>query len=184
MITLLKASGVFRQGFNRILCHQRSFKEIVKTEDENAIRIKGIATEMTTDGVNTAAPCPISSRNLQITPDDVLILLQFVTSDGSVLEQHETGLNNREYYKIKANVLMAQRSGLLPNRKVIEDEHIQLKGTPFPKLERHLTRYPIGSRNLFKGRGNWYRQRWYMLGDRRTVEDAPRISNKNIKTHH
>jgi len=112
MITLLKASqSVLRRGYSRAICHQRTFKEIVQTEDENSIRIKGIqSTESTTDSmVDTPATCPISSRNLQVTSEDVLILGQFVASDGSILEQHETGLCRKEYFKVKANILMAQR---------------------------------------------------------------------------
>ncbi|XP_078492082.1 large ribosomal subunit protein mL66 [Ciona intestinalis] len=120
--------------------------------------------------------CPLRSRGIHITPYDVLILNQFITSDGDILSQSETGLSRKEYFKVIACVKMAQRANMLPG----SERQVDMHGIEVPKLNRYLTRYQIGSRTPIKSRGLWYRKRYFKVGDARSVRDAPRVSRRPI----
>lgn len=59
--------------------------------------------------------CPQCSLGLDVKHTDVLILSQFVRSDGCILPRRVTGLCKRQQRRIGALVIMAQKSGLMPN---------------------------------------------------------------------
>jgi len=111
----------------------------------------------------------------------VLILRQFITADGDMLSKDETGLSQRQYYKISACVAMAQRAKLLPGK---EGSRKDMKGNLIPDFNCHLSRYDIGERTPFKGRGPWYRRRWHRIGNEIVDNDSPQVSNKRVRLHH
>ena len=59
--------------------------------------------------------CPECSLGLQIKHTDVLILSQYVRSDGCMLPRRITGLCKRQQKRIGTMVTMAQKAGLMPN---------------------------------------------------------------------
>lgn len=59
--------------------------------------------------------CPECSLGLQIKHTDVLILRQYVRSDGCMLPRRITGLCKRQQKRIGTMVTMAQKAGLMPN---------------------------------------------------------------------
>ncbi|XP_022913831.1 large ribosomal subunit protein mL66 [Onthophagus taurus] len=59
--------------------------------------------------------CALCSSGLDVKHTDVLILSQFVRSDGCMLPRRVTGLCRKQQRKISALVTMAQKSGLMPN---------------------------------------------------------------------
>ncbi|XP_021456301.1 39S ribosomal protein S18a, mitochondrial isoform X2 [Oncorhynchus mykiss] len=112
------------------------------------IRHKG-TTEDTPSGPqppNATAQCPIYRWNLQnkYNYTDVLLLSQFIRSDGGMLPRRVTGLCAQEHRKIAICVQMAHRAGLLPDHKpTLPEGHIPKK--PKPQLNRYLTRWSIDS---------------------------------------
>nr|XP_002128137.1 28S ribosomal protein S18a, mitochondrial [Ciona intestinalis] len=158
----------------------RSYRQIEVKEDGNVTTISGkVFEEKVTNyaqRLNQNDLCPLRSRGIHITPYDVLILNQFITSEGDILSQAETGLSRKEYFKVIACVKMAQRANMLPG----SERQVDMHGTEVPKLNRYLTRYQIGSRTPIKSRGLWYRKRYFKVGDARSVRDAPRVSRKPL----
>ncbi|XP_056646728.1 39S ribosomal protein S18a, mitochondrial [Diorhabda sublineata] len=59
--------------------------------------------------------CAVCASGLDIKHTDVLILSQFVRSDGCMLPKRITGLCSRSQKRIATLVAMAQKSGLMPN---------------------------------------------------------------------
>uniref|UniRef100_A0AAZ3QHE0 Large ribosomal subunit protein mL66 n=2 Tax=Oncorhynchus tshawytscha TaxID=74940 RepID=A0AAZ3QHE0_ONCTS len=95
---------------------------------------------------NATAQCPIYRWNLQNNYNytDVLLLSQFIRSDGGMLPRRVTGLCAQEHRKIAICVQMAHRAGLLPDHKpTLPEGHIPKK--PKPQLNRYLTRWSIDS---------------------------------------
>uniref|UniRef100_M3XKW2 Mitochondrial ribosomal protein S18A n=1 Tax=Latimeria chalumnae TaxID=7897 RepID=M3XKW2_LATCH len=75
---------------------------------------------------------------------DVLLLSQFIRSDGGLLPRRLTGLCYEEHKKIEVCVQMAQRAGLLPDHKPqLPEGHIPKR--PKQQLNRYLTRWSIDS---------------------------------------
>nr|XP_060610021.1 large ribosomal subunit protein mL66 isoform X2 [Anolis sagrei ordinatus] len=74
---------------------------------------------------------------------DVLLLSQFIRSDGGMLPRSVTGLCTIEHKKIAVCVQMAHRAGLLPNHRPKRPEGF----VPKKKitLNRYLTRYSVRS---------------------------------------
>ncbi|XP_041763671.1 28S ribosomal protein S18a, mitochondrial [Anopheles merus] len=59
--------------------------------------------------------CPQCTLGLDIKHTDVLILSQYVRSDGCMLPRRITGLCKRQQRRMGALVTMAQKAGLMPN---------------------------------------------------------------------
>ncbi|EDV49909.1 28S ribosomal protein S18a, mitochondrial [Drosophila erecta] len=98
----------------------RPIKEI-QEKQENSVKIF--------EGVNVESPranlmlksacqtkfCPECTLGLDIKHTDVLILSQYVRSDGCMLPRRITGLCHRQQKKMGTLVTMAQKAGLMPN---------------------------------------------------------------------
>ena len=52
--------------------------------------------------------CPLESRFISVTPKDVLILAQFINSDGTMRTQEQTGLCDKQYRIVSEAVFIAQ----------------------------------------------------------------------------
>ncbi|XP_053969415.1 uncharacterized protein LOC128871581 [Anastrepha ludens] len=59
--------------------------------------------------------CPQCTLGLDIKHTDVLILSQYLRSDGCMLPRRVTGLCRRQQKRIGSMVTMAQKAGLMPN---------------------------------------------------------------------
>lgn len=59
--------------------------------------------------------CPECTLGLEVKHTDVLILSQYVRTDGCMLPRRITGLCYRQQRKMGALVTMAQKAGLMPN---------------------------------------------------------------------
>lgn len=59
--------------------------------------------------------CPVCASNLDIKHTDVLILSQFLRSDGCMLPRRITGLCKEQQKRITCLVAMAQKAGLMSN---------------------------------------------------------------------
>lgn len=110
---------------------------------------------------NPTAKCPIYRWNLQdkYNYTDVLLLSQFIRSDGGMLPRRITGLCLEEHRKIAICVQMAHRAGLLPDhRPKLPEGHVPKK--PKQQLNRYLTRWSIGSvKPIYKTGLKWCKKR-------------------------
>ncbi|XP_066849976.1 large ribosomal subunit protein mL66 isoform X2 [Anser cygnoides] len=122
----------------------RALREVVEVTEGNTTTIEGkiIEDAAAPTPPNPSGQCPICRWNLKHKYDyvDVLLLSQFIRSDGGMLPRRTTGLCLEEHKKIAVCVQMAHRAGLLPNhRPRLPEGHTPKK----PKLNR--------SRLLVKG---------------------------------
>ncbi|XP_059614836.1 large ribosomal subunit protein mL66 [Phlebotomus argentipes] len=101
-------------------------KEIIKTQDEkNTITIEGqfvksprskfLLKEYSEIKQSKKKFCPKCSLGLDVKHTDVLILSQYVRSDGCMLPRRVTGLCPRQQKKMSILVAMAQKAGLMSN---------------------------------------------------------------------
>nr|XP_025978717.1 39S ribosomal protein S18a, mitochondrial isoform X2 [Dromaius novaehollandiae]XP_025978718.1 39S ribosomal protein S18a, mitochondrial isoform X2 [Dromaius novaehollandiae] len=115
----------------------RALREVVEVTEGNTTTIEGriIEDAEVPTPPNPSGQCPICRWNLKHKYNyvDVLLLSQFIRSDGGMLPRKITGLCLEEHKKIAVCVQMAHRAGLLPNhRPLLPEGHIPKK----PKLNR------------------------------------------------
>uniref|UniRef100_A0A182QT26 Large ribosomal subunit protein mL66 n=1 Tax=Anopheles farauti TaxID=69004 RepID=A0A182QT26_9DIPT len=115
-------SNVFR---NFSLSSVNQLKEIKEVTVNNTLVIKG--EYVPSPRQDTLIPqlvearkkgerfCPQCTLGLDVKHTDVLILSQYVRSDGCMLPRRITGLCKRQQRRMGALVTMAQKAGLMPN---------------------------------------------------------------------
>nr|XP_047936113.1 39S ribosomal protein S18a, mitochondrial isoform X1 [Anser cygnoides] len=123
----------------------RALREVVEVTEGNTTTIEGkiIEDAAAPTPPNPSGQCPICRWNLKHKYDyvDVLLLSQFIRSDGGMLPRRTTGLCLEEHKKIAVCVQMAHRAGLLPNhRPRLPEGHTPKK----PKLNRTEWPLPFG----------------------------------------
>ncbi|KAF5907912.1 28S ribosomal protein S18a, mitochondrial, partial [Clarias magur] len=116
----------------------RGVRQVVEKQEGKSTVIEGlvVATPEIVQPPNPNAKCPIYRWNLQnkYTYTDVLLLSQFIRSDGGMLPRRITGLCPQEHRKIAICVQMAHRAGLLPDhRPRLPEGHVP-KPKPNPSL--------------------------------------------------
>ncbi|KAK4314764.1 hypothetical protein Pmani_013965 [Petrolisthes manimaculis] len=98
-----------------------SLKEIVVKEEDNIITVEGKYIKSPREALlvkpehGECNSCSLCALNLNLKHTDVLVLSQFVRSDGCMLPKRVTGLCARQQKRVKWLVAMAQKSGLMPN---------------------------------------------------------------------
>ncbi|EDW34507.1 GL21542 [Drosophila persimilis] len=95
-------------------------KEIQEKQENNVRTYEGvnIESERSEKLLKSACQttfCPECTLGLDIKHTDVLILSQYVRSDGCMLPRRITGLCYRQQKKMGTLVTMAQKAGLMPN---------------------------------------------------------------------
>ncbi|KAF5280865.1 hypothetical protein FQR65_LT03014 [Abscondita terminalis] len=93
-------------------------KEVVEISEGKNVIIKGINVPSGREQFllkNNSVSCPICSTGLNIKHTDVLILSQFIRSDGCMLPRRITGLCTKQQKRMSTLVTMAQKAGLMPN---------------------------------------------------------------------
>merc|ERR1712071_18165 len=99
----------------------RGIKQIVKTEEEGGnVVIEGVFQSsarlsqlVKVDATDHPKSCYMCKLNLDLKHTDVLILNQFLRSDGCMLPQRITGLCKRQQKRVSTLVTMAQKAGLM-----------------------------------------------------------------------
>lgn len=145
-VTFLRNSNVPLASV--LAVQSRGLRQVVEQEDGKTTTIEGKILDTPSAPVppNPAAKCPIYRWNLQhkYNYTDVLLLRQFIRSDGGMLPRRITGLCLEEHRKIVSCVKMAHRAGLLPDhRPKLPEGHVPKNNKP--KLNRYLTRWSIDS---------------------------------------
>ncbi|XP_066553536.1 large ribosomal subunit protein mL66 isoform X1 [Amia ocellicauda] len=110
----------------------RGVRDVVEKTDGKTTTIEGklVAAPPKLDPPNPAGQCPICQWNLKhkYNYTDVLLLSQFIRSDGGMLPRRITGLCTEEHRKIEVCVKMAHRAGLLPDHKPpLPEDHVPKK---------------------------------------------------------
>ncbi|XP_029966719.1 large ribosomal subunit protein mL66 [Salarias fasciatus] len=167
----LATAGINTAAFQRLnVPHMSAFsvpsrgiRQVVENQDGKTTTIEGKIMEIPEgpQPPNPSAQCPIYRWNLQnkYTYTDVLLLSQFIRSDGGMLPRRITGLCREEHHKISVCVRMAHRAGLLPDhRPKLPEGHVPKK--PKPQLNRYLTRWSIKSvKPIYKKGLKWCKKR-------------------------
>ncbi|KAI3388166.1 hypothetical protein SNEBB_009889, partial [Seison nebaliae] len=117
----------------------RSLKEIVyeKNEDGKEITIRGKQYDKTAENVlkdengKLLCLCRLEDKGIRIHYTDVLVLRQFINSDGDVLPRHLTGICYEKFQLIHRLVDKAKRAGLLAKEEVEDVEGFQKRNTFF-----------------------------------------------------
>ncbi|XP_076637295.1 mitochondrial ribosomal protein S18A [Colletes latitarsis] len=108
-----------RQNRNISLSATTNIKEIIEKKEGNTLTIEGVIKPYEHEALlvktNNGA-CPICSHGLDVKHTDVLILRQFLRSDGCILPRRITGLCKVQQKRIGTMILMAQSAGLIPSR--------------------------------------------------------------------
>ncbi|XP_029352457.1 large ribosomal subunit protein mL66 [Echeneis naucrates] len=141
----------------------RGIRQVVEKKEGKTTTIEGqiVAVPPAPLPPNPTAKCPIYRWNLQhkYNYTDVLLLRQFIRSDGAMLPRRVTGLCPEEHRKITICVQMAHRAGLLPDhRPKLPEGHVPKR--PKPQLNRYLTRWSVSSvKPIFKPGLKWCKKR-------------------------
>ncbi|XP_056150748.1 39S ribosomal protein S18a, mitochondrial [Lampris incognitus] len=141
----------------------RGIRQVVEKQEGKTTIIEGKILDIPEgpQPPNPTAKCPIYQWNLQhkYNYTDVLLLSQFIRSDGGMLPRRITGLCNEEHRKIAICVQMAHRAGLLPDhRPKLPEGHVPKR--PKPQLNRYLTRWSINSvKPIYKRGLKWCKKR-------------------------
>ncbi|KAM4521952.1 large ribosomal subunit protein mL66 [Odontesthes bonariensis] len=141
----------------------RGLRQVVENQEGKTIHVEGQILDVPAgpQPPNPTAKCPIYRWNLQnkYNYTDVLLLSQFIRSDGGMLPRRITGLCPEEHRKIAICVQMAHRAGLLPNHKPkLPEGHVPKR--PKLQLNRYLTRWSIDTvKPIYKSGLKWCKKR-------------------------
>ncbi|XP_029903574.1 large ribosomal subunit protein mL66 [Myripristis murdjan] len=163
----------------------RGVRHVVQKQEGKTTTIEGQTKDIRAgpEPPNPTAKCPIYRWNLQHKYDytDVLLLSQFIRSDGGMLPRRITGLCPEEHRKIAICVQMAHRAGLLPDHKPkLPEGHVP---KPKPQLNRYLTRWSIDTvKPIYKTGLKWCKKR--MPVGHTALKDNVRYSVKPLYLKH
>ncbi|XP_062324173.1 39S ribosomal protein S18a, mitochondrial [Osmerus eperlanus] len=162
-VNVLKRINIFPQLPAFVNIQTRGIREVVEKQDGKTTIIEGVMVESPAglQPPNSTAKCPMYRWNLQnkYNYTDVLLLSQFIRSDGGMLPRRITGLCADEHRKISACVQMAFRAGLLPDHKPkLPEGHVPKR--PKPQLNRYLTRWSVDSvKPIYRSGLKWCKKR-------------------------
>uniref|UniRef100_UPI00358EB165 large ribosomal subunit protein mL66 isoform X2 n=1 Tax=Myxine glutinosa TaxID=7769 RepID=UPI00358EB165 len=142
-------------------------REVVENREGKTLTIEGRKVDFpeVPEPPNPGGQCPICRWNLKYKYDytDVLLVSQFIYSDGTLLPRKTTGLCEEEHHKMGACVRMALRAGLLPDHKPESSKDSVPKAKTL--LNRYLTRWdPKSVKPIYK-RGPRWRRKPLPVGD-------------------
>ncbi|XP_017891311.1 28S ribosomal protein S18a, mitochondrial [Ceratina calcarata] len=107
------------QNRNISLSATSRIKEIIEKKEGKTLTIEAVIKPDENEKLFLKpknGACPICSSGLDIKHTDVLILNQFVRSDGCILPRRITGLCKVQQKRISSLILMAQAAGLMLKR--------------------------------------------------------------------
>ncbi|XP_051792624.1 39S ribosomal protein S18a, mitochondrial [Acanthochromis polyacanthus] len=164
----------------------RGVRQVVEKQDGKTTTIEGHIQDLPAapQPPNPEAQCPIYRWNLQhrYNYTDVLLLSQFIRSDGGMLPRRVTGLCPEEHRKITICVQMAHRAGLLPDHKPkLPEGHVPKR--PKQQLNRYLTRFAVDTvKPIYKRGLKWCKKR--MAVGHPVLKDNVRYGKKPLYTKH
>ncbi|GAA6224344.1 28S ribosomal protein S18a, mitochondrial [Lates japonicus] len=164
----------------------RGIRQVVEKQEGKTTTIEGKSLEVPAgpQPPNPTAKCPIYRWNLQhkYNYTDVLLLSQFIRSDGGMLPRKVTGLCAEEHRKIAVCVQMAHRAGLLPDhRPKLPEGHVPKKAKP--QLNRYLTRWSVTSvKPIYKKGLKWCKKQ--LAVGHPALKDNVRYSVKPLYIKH
>uniref|UniRef100_A0A1B6CLE2 Large ribosomal subunit protein mL66 n=1 Tax=Clastoptera arizonana TaxID=38151 RepID=A0A1B6CLE2_9HEMI len=111
-------NNVFRYSFSTTV--PKCLKEIRETQNGKQLVIEGVIVPSPREKYflkteHDCDACPLCRLNLDIKHTDVLILCQFLRSDGCMLPRRVTGLCKIQQRRVTTMVAMAQKAGLMMN---------------------------------------------------------------------
>ncbi|XP_076659757.1 mitochondrial ribosomal protein S18A [Halictus rubicundus] len=128
------------QNRNISLSATSYLKEIIEKKEGNNLIIEAVIKPDENDSrflKPKNGACPVCSSGLNIRHTDVLILSQFLRSNGSILPRRITGLCKIQQERISSMILMAQRAGLMPKKSPSGDYWDPLKRSKWKKFNTY-----------------------------------------------
>ncbi|KAJ6636355.1 28S ribosomal protein S18a, mitochondrial [Pseudolycoriella hygida] len=118
-------------------------KQIIVKEDTNSLTISGQIVESPREHlllkeVNEPNFCPKCTLGLDIKHTDVLILSQYLRSDGCLLPRRITGLCTVQQKRISKLVAMAQKAGLMANMAPANSKRNPKKRLGYKKYNKYF----------------------------------------------
>ncbi|KAL0104098.1 hypothetical protein PUN28_017056 [Cardiocondyla obscurior] len=107
------------QEFNRNISLSASthLREIITKKEDKVLIVEGRNVPQMKEHLLVkldSQACPLCATQLDVKHTDVLILRQFLQSDGTVLPLRVSGLCEVQHKRVSILIKMAQRAGLLP----------------------------------------------------------------------
>ncbi|KAK5649050.1 hypothetical protein RI129_003942 [Pyrocoelia pectoralis] len=137
--TIIKATFPVKRTLS--LFPKLQLKEIHEVKEENTLIIKGVNVPSGREPFllsNKGELCPVCNSGLDIKHTDVLILSQFVRSDGCMLPRRITGLCRRQQKRMSSLVTMAHKAGLMPNLKPPSSHNDPKKRSGWKKYNKYF----------------------------------------------
>lgn len=94
-------------------------REIIEKKEDKVLTIEAVKVPQKKEHLLVkldSHACPLCATELDVKHTDVLILSQFLRTNGTMLPRRITGLCNVQQKRVSVLVTMAERAGLLPNR--------------------------------------------------------------------
>ncbi|XP_015179258.1 PREDICTED: 28S ribosomal protein S18a, mitochondrial [Polistes dominula] len=119
LVSQIKKSFI-NPNYNRAISLSATtrIKEIIEKKEGNNVIIEAVIRPQKNAYLlmkTKNGACPLCSTNLNVKHTDVLILSQFVRSDGCMLPRRITGLCAVQQKRVSTMVAMAQKAGLMSN---------------------------------------------------------------------
>ncbi|XP_046847453.1 28S ribosomal protein S18a, mitochondrial-like isoform X2 [Xenia sp. Carnegie-2017] len=114
-------SRVFLQSFSKFITPFLPFTRTLQSIQYKPLfevlssRRKILARNATTSSnqKETLQRCPISRRNIKFTYKDVLLLAQFISPEGNILNRRITGVCRKQQRKLEKAIEISRRAGKL-----------------------------------------------------------------------
>ena len=123
--------------------------------------------------------CPLESRFISVTPKDVLILAQFINSDGTMRTQNQTGLSDKQYRIVSEAVFIAQDR--IQFIEPISDYLFSMTIRFEKNSEKNDGLLPVSRYSYFENRTRWRVQLVDNMNETRTkfgTPSSPEIMNR------
>lgn len=134
----------------------KNFLTVVQKEENGVISVHGITKEAPKENLllkevrecreNGTQFCPKCTLGLDVKHTDVLILSQYVRSDGCMLPRRITGLCRKQQNRMSILVSMAQKSGLMPNLNPEKSKKDPTKRFGYRKFNKYFDENTIKQR--------------------------------------
>ncbi|CAH1163776.1 unnamed protein product [Phaedon cochleariae] len=124
-------------------------KEIREVQNEKELVIYGeiVPSERANILLKNTHPqaCPLCASGLDVKHTDILIISQFVRSDGCMLPRRITGLCRTQQKRMSSLVTMAQKAGLMPNLNPANSKKDPKKRFQWKKFNKYFDESTIKS---------------------------------------
>ncbi|XP_011640153.1 39S ribosomal protein S18a, mitochondrial [Pogonomyrmex barbatus] len=132
MLALRRSAELFRKSLTLSQCERgvslsatTRLREIIEKKQDKVLTIEGVDLPQKNEHMLLkidSKACPLCATELDVKHTDVLILKQFIQSNGEMLPRNITKLCKVQHKRMSILVKMAQAAGLLPCESIERKE--------------------------------------------------------------